>query len=93
MKRKAVLGLIVIVLFISAIMAIAFFPSSMKQIVASAEKMKKIDRVALVAAGIKNGDAEYRIAKNAETGEDHVVLVRPLQSGEYEILQDLGTIE
>jgi len=55
--------------------------------------MKKIDRVALVAAGIKKGDAEYRIAKSEETGEDHVVLVRSLPSGRYEILEDLGTIE
>ena len=57
------------------------------------QEMKKIDRVALVAAGIKKGDAEYRIAKSEETGEDHVVLVRSLPSGRYEILEDLGTIE
>ena len=78
---------------LTVILCLAFFPSPTKQIEEAEKKMKKNDRISLVATGEKKGDAEYRIAQDAETGEYHVTLVRHLQSGEYEILEDLGTIE
>lgn len=98
MKRKVVLGFIVIVLVISVgFLCLVFFPSPTKQpakqVAVTEKKMKKIDKIALVATGQKKGNAEYRIAQDAKTREYHVVLARMLPNGRHEILEDLGTIE